>query len=95
ETFNNILKHSRATTATCEIAIENNTMKIFIWDNGIGTPFNLDTGSSTQDKISTLGFGIQNMIERVSFIGGSLIIRSAKGKGTNAIFEIPLSNNKG
>jgi len=94
ETFNNILKHSHATTGTCEIGIESNMMKILIWDNGIGTPFHIDTRTASEEKISTFGFGIQNMIERINFIGGSLVIRSAQGKGTNVMFEIPIIKDK-
>lgn len=82
EAMSNIYKHSNATEASVIIKIENDSIKVTLWDDGKG--FN-----ATKQKKSGLGFiGMQ---ERIDSLSGTLHIQSGDGKGTSIKIAIPIT----
>jgi signal transduction histidine kinase len=82
ESLTNIARHANATRVEVNFDIINDKISLTIRDNGKG--FN----ASSPEKRKTLG--LLGMNERAIVIGGSLKIRSAKGKGTVVEITAPL-----
>jgi two-component system, sensor histidine kinase LadS len=80
ESFNNVLKHAKATKIDLEILRKNELLEIIFKDNGIGY---------NQDEIAT-GQGILGMKERVALLKGSIVTESNSKKGTNIFIKIPI-----
>lgn len=80
EHFTNIIKHSNATTVSLRITIEDQKLKVTVYDNGQG--FDLA-------KVRK-GVGIENMISRAEGLNGSLELVSAPGKGCTLYLSVPL-----
>ena len=83
ESLNNLVKHSRASTARFEVCKEDGVLRMTVEDNGVG--FNYDAAING----SSSGFGLANLRERVRLLGGSLKIETAPGKGTGLAIDIP------
>ena len=83
EGINNIIKHSGATEATIIIKKNPNIVSLSIRDNGRGFDVSLDR---------PVGFGLNNIMERVWILGGESKIDSSSGCGTYLFFEIPVPN---
>jgi signal transduction histidine kinase len=81
EALHNILRHSRASTASLEIRCQRHEMAVIIRDNGRGFDPNAADGS---------GNGLHNMRARAAEAGGSLKIESIPGAGTVLDFRIPM-----
>lgn len=82
ESLTNVARHANATRVEVSIDVIDDKISLTIRDNGRG--FN----SSSPEKRKTLG--LLGMNERAMMIGGSLKIRSAKGKGTVVEITAPL-----
>lgn len=84
ELLNNTIKHAKATKI--DIDLFNVESKIFLiyQDNGIGFDYGLY--SLNEEK----GMGVQNIITRVSSIGGTYEISTKPGKGFKAFIEISI-----
>lgn len=85
EALNNIEKHSRATRAELALAVSNGTATLSIRDNGRGMPM----GPRKQSKT---GWGLRNMRERASLLGGALMLAPIRGNGTRLCVTIPVFN---
>ena len=85
ESLTNVARHAAATSVEVSFDIINDKLSLTIRDNGKG--FN----ASSSEKRKTLG--LLGMNERAIMIGGSLKIRSAKGKGTVVEITAPLIND--
>jgi signal transduction histidine kinase len=72
ESINNIAKYSQASQVDINMSIENENLRLEIRDNGIGFE------KTTVKK----GNGLQNIVKRMTDLGGSLSINSAPGQGT-------------
>lgn len=83
EWLNNVVKHSRASTARFEVRKENGTIQMTLADDGVG----FDHDSVTNHSRS--GFGLANLRERVRLLGGTLKIDTSPGKGTRLSVDIP------
>ncbi len=81
EAMNNIIRHSHATEVTLAIAVTEGSIKITVSDNGVG----FELGESIW------GNGMINMRNRARSIGGSLHIRSARGRGTTVNLLMPIT----
>lgn len=81
----NITKHAEADKIIFSCQSNQNTCVIDVIDNGIG--FSKEEIESKQDR----HFGLNVMRERVSLLGGKILIDSKKNKGTQIHLEIPLS----
>jgi len=84
ELVNNIIKHSGATEALVQLHREAEKLSITVEDNG--------KGFSPQQNGKT-GIGLSNIRSRVSYLNGSLDIRSEEQKGTSVYIEIQLTKN--
>jgi two-component system sensor histidine kinase UhpB len=83
EALSNIMKHSGATSAQVSLVLSEpaNELHIEVADNGGG----FDTRSASE------GIGIIGMRERVYALGGSIVVHSQPGKGTQVAISLPLS----
>jgi signal transduction histidine kinase/ligand-binding sensor domain-containing protein len=81
ETFNNILKHSRASEARLSLGLQDGVLEIRVRDNGRG--FEVDGGNPNKRS------GLANMRQRMDAIGASLRIESSPGGGTSIQIVLP------
>ncbi|PZF72681.1 tetratricopeptide repeat-containing sensor histidine kinase [Taibaiella soli] len=84
ELIQNIVKHSRATSAVIQIIQDDGRLNLIVEDNGIGFE---------QSEINK-GFGLQNLQFRVQSLQGYISITSAIGKGTSVYIEFDLEKLK-
>ena len=84
ECVNNIVKHSKAESASLIVRNEGGAIKVKISDNGKG--FSLEN-----TKSSNSGFGLTGIEERVKMLGATKTIRSELGKGTDINIRIELN----
>ncbi len=84
EALTNIERHSKASQVTISIAIKGKWIVLSIIDNGVG--FNLDM--INRDKSPTVGIGLRNMHERLSYHKGIFEI-SSDSNGTTIEAKIP------
>ncbi len=82
EGLNNIAKHAGASHAEVRIIREEESLKLFIGDDGRG----FDPSAGEKGK----GLGLRGMAERIGILGGSLRIETAPGKGTRIMAETPV-----
>jgi signal transduction histidine kinase len=81
----NAARHARATCVEIQIAERADQLECVIHDDGVG----FDVGAvlvRTSDK----GLGLVGMRERVSALGGTLLIESRLGRGTVLQFKLPM-----
>lgn len=86
EALANVAKHSHATKAQIEIERTGDMLLLTISDNGIG----FDNNRTSNNSLWNGGLGIVNMKERIDGLGGSFILTTDRGNGTNIRIEIPL-----
>lgn len=77
ETLANVTKHAQASCLSVRIAIEAETLRIEVADDGVG-------GAVVGD-----GLGLRGISDRVAAFGGRVTVRSADGAGTTLIAEMP------
>lgn len=75
ELLNNIIKHAKATHSLIILEINNNSLQMFIEDNGVGFILN---NVMTQNHL-----GLKNVIDRVIKLGGTIHIDSQENIGTS------------
>lgn len=83
EALNNIEKHSYATNTSIYMQSDNNNMKIFITDDGIG----FDTNVTQIQDDGLIHFGVQMMKDRMNLIGGTIKFISGNNDGTEIQLE--------
>lgn len=76
----NIVNHAKATKASISIEENERGLQLRVWDNG--------KGFSEADPKSK-GIGLQMIRHKVTLLGGSLNISSARDKGTTVDINIP------
>ncbi|MFQ5868397.1 MAG: GAF domain-containing protein [Candidatus Zixiibacteriota bacterium] len=86
EGLNNIAKHSKATEAWISLQVKNSVCSLEVKDDGIG----IDAEKVLKSTDTRRGFGVFNIRERASLLGGKLEIQSDKGKGTTLLVTIPV-----
>jgi len=88
----NIVKHAKCTQVKVDLRREGNLFHIRLEDNGIGFEVKKVFPNAGRKKITTdtSGFGLFNVRERLTHLGGVLEIDSAPGKGTRVILTAPL-----
>ncbi|MCL5036079.1 MAG: PAS domain S-box protein [Chloroflexi bacterium] len=90
ELLMNIIKHAGVEKAKISISKEEERLKIEVKDEGTG--FNVSEYYSAHLKTS--GFGLFNIRERLSYIGGEIKIESSEGQGTAVTIYAPLRLKK-
>lgn len=86
ECLQNVVKHANATMARLVFAVQDDTARLEIVDDGVG--FNTLEHPLGGDE--TRGYGLLSMAERAELVGGRLNIRSRPGSGTSVTATIPL-----
>lgn len=84
EVCNNIIKHSHADEFNIQMLYNEDYLKIFISDDGIG--FNMEHLKITSNS----GNGLFNITERTKNINGTIEFDSNEGEGTMITIEVPL-----
>jgi signal transduction histidine kinase len=85
ESLNNIIKHSQASHVNIYLQFEEKNVRINVRDNGIG--FDLDQAKQTRTSRPSLG--LAGMEERAALLGGTVIVQSRPGYGTEVEALIP------
>ncbi len=81
ELINNSLKHSQCTNIDVSLQHKGDTLRLHYHDNGRGfDPL----------AVADSGMGLSNISSRVSSLGGTLDIKSSKGRGMLAIVKLEL-----
>ncbi len=88
ECLQNVVKHAQASTARLKFAVEADTARLEIVDDGVG----FDTFEHPLGSDEMGGYGLLSMAERAEIVGGRLNIRSRPGAGTAVTATIPLPN---
>jgi signal transduction histidine kinase len=86
ESLRNIAQHSRAKKASVSLAGIESSVQLSIKDAGVG--FDL------HDLKHRHGLGLLGMQERVSLVGGNIVIKSEPGAGTHVAVRIPLQGSE-
>jgi PAS domain S-box-containing protein len=81
----NVVKHAQANRATVTISTHRGMLRVTVQDRGRG--FNPNRISRASESG---GFGLFSLRERLSALGGTMKIKSARGKGTAITLEAPL-----
>jgi signal transduction histidine kinase len=92
EALHNVVKHASASEVRVSLAFEASAFSLTIQDNGCGFDMNKPSAgrSSDPDRLSA-GNGLANMRRRLEEIRGRFQIESAPGKGTKAVFAVPVN----
>jgi signal transduction histidine kinase len=85
EALHNIVKHSRSTSATVRLIPTKAGVRLRIADRGKGFDAAAREGA---------GLGLLSMRERVDFAGGRIAIRSAVGRGTRVVVNLPIHDER-
>ena len=94
ETLNNVVKHSRATEVSFSLKLPPGAFAFVIKDNGVGfTPGNTSGSAPAQERLS-YGHGLRNLARRLEEIGGSFVLTSAPGQGTQVELSVPTGNHR-
>jgi len=85
EALTNVAKHAQA--SSCRVYLQRlaNTLLVTVEDDGIGFDMTPTDRVDTQHRLGLIGIR-----ERVSRLGGRLLLESAAGKGTRLTVELPV-----
>ncbi len=81
ESLTNIVRHAAATQIEVGCSYDNNVVRLWIKDNGIGLPGNFTSRSTSH--------GIRGMYERIESLGGTINIEGVMDKGTTITIKLP------
>jgi len=91
EMLTNTAKHARASKVTVLLQRRDGDIHLVVEDDGIG----FDASEAPLIPDDSGGFGLFSIRERLSRMGGRLVIESEPGRGTRATLVVPLSGNHG
>lgn len=86
EACNNIMKHSKATTAGIILKFQPNRLQMIISDNGVG----ISDNKITESKYAKKNFGISIMRERCGVLDGTFEIANRPEGGTVIHVSVPI-----
>ncbi|PIP39734.1 MAG: hypothetical protein COX19_07200 [Desulfobacterales bacterium CG23_combo_of_CG06-09_8_20_14_all_51_8] len=87
EVLQNTVKHARADRASVFVEKTENDLFVDVTDNGIG----FDTSVARENHYNGIGFGLFDIREKISHLGGDLRICSTPGEGTRVSLAVPLN----
>ena len=82
ELITNVIKHARATEATINLTLHQESLNLMVEDNGLG--FTVDQVKPKE------GMGLHSIQKRIENLGGTVTIDSIAQKGTTLILDIPI-----
>ncbi|OCK55007.1 two-component sensor histidine kinase [Bradyrhizobium sp. LMTR 3] len=89
EALTNVLKHAKAQSVSLVIDQRLSELRVVIEDDGVGFPSEIPAPIESEKR--TLGrLGLSGMRERLSLIGGTLVIESEPETGTTLFISVPL-----
>ena len=81
EALHNVAKHAQAKNVNVQVSREQGCIKLVVEDDGVGF---------TQKSVSRgRSFGLAGMRERIAALGGTVRVRSGKGRGTRIEVTVP------
>jgi len=81
EALHNVAKHAQAKNVAVQVGREQNNIKLLVEDDGIGF---------VQKGVSRgRSFGLAGMKERIAALGGTVRVRTGKGRGTRIEVTVP------
>lgn len=86
ELISNVVKHARASRLEVNLKRQANCLEITVEDDGIGFDYNPDL-----IKLKSDHYGLFSIEERMSDLGGAMIIDPADDTGTKVKLTIPIS----
>jgi signal transduction histidine kinase len=86
EALSNVARHARATEAAVRLSSTDTDLLLEIRDNGQG----FDPSTTPREG----HFGLANMRDRAVGLGGTLLVESAAGGGTDIIVRIPVGRSQ-
>ena len=89
EALTNVTRHAKATQVKVTIQHELQTLRCSIKDNGVG--FDV---SSLSARTGERGLGLIGIRERLNSLGGSPLLVSTPGQGTELVITIPYTNSQ-
>jgi signal transduction histidine kinase len=89
EALQNVALHARARHVQVSLTMRDDLVLLVIHDDGIS--FDLEQHPASPNKLG--GLGLISMRERAAYVGGSLCVKSAQGKGTTITVQIPLEKS--
>jgi signal transduction histidine kinase len=88
ELVTNCIKHAKAKLVTIDLDRSPSRLSIVVLDDGIGfDPSLISQGAADQDR-----FGLFNVQERISYLGGTMKVAASRGSGTRVTLEVPLTS---
>ena len=84
ELIQNIIRHAKANEAIVQVILEKELVSVFVEDNGIG----FDVSNTAE------GLGLMQIKKLITFVNGSINIKSAHNKGTTISIEFKIKNNE-
>ena len=81
EALTNITRYAQASNVWVELSVEENWLSLTIQDNGIGF----------DDSARSNGIGITGLEERLTLVGGKLVLNSTIGRGTIITARLPMA----
>ena len=84
EGLHNVSKHSRASKVGVQLTGDSDSIRLTIFDNGVGF-------HSAENHASN-GIGIQSMEERVRLVGGQFAVHSRPMEGTTIDVWVPIDS---
>ena len=86
EALSNTWRHSAASQATIHLEFHPDRLRVSIEDNGRG----FNAPGRIGDLVSSGKLGLIGMYERARTLGGTLMIRSEAGQGTEIVVDVPV-----
>ena len=81
EALHNVAKHAQAKNVAVQVGRDQNNIKLLVEDDGIGF---------VQKGVSRgRSFGLSGMKERIAALGGTVRVRTGKGRGTRIEVSVP------
>jgi signal transduction histidine kinase len=90
EALTNVVKHAPGASATVDLAVSDQAVRIEVTDDGGPARLQGDVGCPHAAVGSNLGHGIVGMRERTSAFGGWLVAEPLADRGFRVLAEIPL-----
>ncbi len=89
EGLTNIVKHSQAKKVKISLEKKTNAVYLTVADDGMG--FNYKQSLLRRRKEDRLKLGLLGLKERVELLGGSMDVKTAPGRGTRLLVQLPVT----